>query len=361
VCLLLTVAAGAASARTEINLLAKGAEADLTDVPVSAEVKLPGSLSNVPAEKIEVSLSSTGAAKAVPGQIVRGPDGKARLWWVIPSVRQGSSSKWTARLSRRTGEDTDGFTWKDEKGKHLDLLLAGSGVTRYMYERDTSTSARAHETYKCYHHVYGVDGKSFITKGPHGLYTHHRGIYIGWSRVGFEGNRYDLWHMKPAAVQLHREFATMTAGPVLARSVARIDWKTGDDKDIVLVEERSTTVFRVASGSFGEDTRRGRQSKPTLMLMDFVSTVKAAADVDLNGDPEHAGLTATPSTRAFSTARRTPSPARARRARGRRRPAATRRRRTCSTATASTPRSRRTCRGWRCPTRSRASRTASCT
>jgi hypothetical protein len=73
----------------------------------------------------------------------------------------------------------------------------------------------------------------------------------------------------------------MAAGPVLARSVARIDWKTGDDKDVVLVEERSTTVFR--------------QPTPTLMLMDFVSTVKAAADVDLNGDPEHAGFQYRPS------------------------------------------------------------------
>ena len=281
VCLLLAAAAGAASARAEIRLLVKGAEADLTDVPVSAEVRLPRSLSYVPAEKIDVSVSGTGAAKAVPGQIVKGPDGKVRLWWVIPRVRQGSSTRWTARFSRRTGADTGGFTWKDEKGKHLDLLFAGSGVTRYMYERDTSTSARAHETYKCYHHVYGVDGRSFITKGPHGLYTHHRGIYIGWSRVGFKGKRYDLWHMKPAAVQLHKEFATMTAGPVLARSVARIDWKTGDDKDTVLVEERSTTVYF--------------QSKPALMLMDFVSTVKAAADVDLNGDPEHAGFQYRPS------------------------------------------------------------------
>jgi hypothetical protein len=215
------VAAGAASARGEIGLLVKSAEADLAEVPVSAEVELPGSLSAVPAEEIDVSLSSAGAAKAVPGQIVRGPDGKARLWWVIPSVRQGSSTKWTARFSQRTGEDTDGFTWKDEKGKHLDLLLAERGVTRYMYERDTSTPERSHETYKCYHHVYGVDGTGFITKGPHGLYTHHRGIYIGWSRVGFKGKRYDLWHMKPAAVQLLAHEAGRRAAPQGVRDYGR--------------------------------------------------------------------------------------------------------------------------------------------
>lgn len=280
-CLLLAAIAGPAGARSEVRLLVRGGETDLTEVPVSAEVKLPGSFSYVPAEEMDVSLSGTGAGKAVPGQVVKGPDGATRLWWVIPSVRASSSTTWTARFSRRTRPDAGGYSWKDEKGKHLDLLLGDTGVTRYMYERDRSTSARAHETYKCYHHVYDVRGQGFITKGPHGLYTHHRGIYIGWSKVAFEGKRYDLWHMKPSAVQLHKEFPTKTAGPVLALSVARIDWKTGDEKDTILVEERSTTVYRL--------------SKPTLVLMDFVSAVKATADVDLSGDPEHAGFQFRPS------------------------------------------------------------------
>jgi hypothetical protein len=88
-----------------------------------------------------------------------------------------------------------GFHWKnDEAAGTADLLLGDKPVIRYMYAYDTSTDTRAHETYKVFHHVYGPGSKTIITKGPHGKYTHHRGLYVGWNKTGFEGKSLDFWH-----------------------------------------------------------------------------------------------------------------------------------------------------------------------
>ena len=68
----------------------------------------------------------------------------------------------------------------DRKHKTMVLLKDGKKIARYVYERmDPKDRER---TYKPFHHVYQVDWKGFLTKGPGGRYTHHRGIYFGFSK-----------------------------------------------------------------------------------------------------------------------------------------------------------------------------------
>ena len=175
------------------------------------------------------------------------------------------------------------FSWRDTDGKHLDLLLNGNKVTRYMYAHDTSTGQRTFETYKPFHHVYDAEGNR-LTNGPDGeseylskkiKYPHHRGILIGWNKLTFEGQRYDLWHMKEVH-QVHQKFVELTAGPTMARSTALIHWNGKDGKPI-LVEHRTITVHR--------------QSDAKVILLDFQTELKAVrGDVLLDGDPEHAGV-----------------------------------------------------------------------
>ncbi len=91
-------------------------------------------------------------------------------------------------LSTAFANNKAGFHWKnDEKAGTADLFLGDKPVIRYMYAYDTSTDTRAHETYKVFHHVYDPGSETIITKGPHGKYTHHRGMYVGWNKTGFEG------------------------------------------------------------------------------------------------------------------------------------------------------------------------------
>jgi hypothetical protein len=80
-----------------------------------------------------------------------------------------------------------GFSLRDKPGQYMDILLDGRVVGRYMYAYDKSTRKRQAETYKPYLHVFDAEGKAPITKGPGGQDTHHRGIYIGWQQVHFQG------------------------------------------------------------------------------------------------------------------------------------------------------------------------------
>lgn len=168
-----------------------------------------------------------------------------------------------------------GFSFDDKKGEHLDVKLDGKVVGRYMYAHDTSTKERAHDTYKPYLHVFDADGKAPITKGAGGQYTHHRGIYIGWNKISFEGKSYDRWHMK-SGDQVHQKFGEQKADADSATFTSHVLWQA-DKPDRAIIDEERTTTFRKAG--------------PGRLVIDFTSKLTAPnGDVKLDGDPEHAGI-----------------------------------------------------------------------
>ena len=269
-----------------IRLKVSAPKMDCLDVPAHATIQLPERLADVPVEQISVrviQLDNPFAKVSVPGQIVMNRDKKTELWWVLPRVKAHSTSTWIATLKRREKAGKEVFSWKDKKGEYLDLVFGRRKVTRYMYAYDNSTPQRIFETYKPFHHVFDAQGENLLTNGPDGVhsytrqikYPHHRGIFIGWNRLEFEGQRFDLWHMKEVH-QVHQKFLEQTAGPVLAKSRSLVHW---DDKNgrTIIAEQRETTVFR--------------QGDPTILLLEFRTELKAVSgDVLLNGDPEHAGF-----------------------------------------------------------------------
>ncbi len=193
-----------------------------------------------------------------------------RAWNRILGVSLGA-----AAFLALPGAAPEGFSFKDEAGKHLDVLFGGRIVARYMYEYDKSTPERLHETYKPYLHVFDAEGKAPITKGPGGGYTHHRGIFAGWNKLGAGGKTYDRWHMK-GGEQVHQKFLEQKADGTQASFTSLVHWN--DEAGKPLVEEERTMTFR-------------RAPAPAHVLVDFVTRLKAAAgDVKLDGDPEHAGI-----------------------------------------------------------------------
>lgn len=250
-----------------------------SNVPVSVSLDLPESLSKHPLDKFDVFLYEEGTEEwsMVDGQLLTGSDGRPELWWILPEAAAGQKTTWIAGVIP-TGDmqlSSKDFTWEDTPGDHQDLLFHGRKVIRYMYAFDPSTPERLHETYKPYHHVFDGDGEHLLTKGPGGLYTHHRGIFVGWNRLTFEGKEYDFWHMK-GVVQKHERFLEQTPGPVAARSRYLIHWNYKEN-DPVIIEEREITVYC--------------QPDPTIALVDFRMKLKAPrGDVSLQGDPEHAGF-----------------------------------------------------------------------
>ena len=88
------------------------------------------------------------------------------------------------------------YKWVDEPGKYIELRKGDKPVVRYMYEAiDTSSPEARERTYKPYLHVFSPDGETLLTKGPGGLYPHHRGIYYGFNRITYgDGLKADTWH-----------------------------------------------------------------------------------------------------------------------------------------------------------------------
>jgi hypothetical protein len=165
---------------------------------------------------------------------------------------------------------------KDTPGKHLDVVSDGRVLVRYMYEHDTSDKARHHETYKPYLHVFDAEGRKPITKGAGGLYTHHRGIFLGWSRLQFNGKSYDRWHMTGGDI-VHQEFLKQEAQGETASFTSKTHWH--DEKEQPLLDEERTMTVKAPSEG------------PVRLVIDFQSKLTAAyGDVFLKGDAEHAGI-----------------------------------------------------------------------
>ena len=177
---------------------------------------------------------------------------------------------------------TETLRVRDHQGPYYDLLVDGTRLVRYMQDYDPNSPQRRFETYKPFHHVY--DGPQRLTNGPDGesqyvadniQYPHHRGIYIGWNKLVCEGKRYDFWHM-PNVAQVHQKHERVSSGPRQAAHTAVIHWNDPDG-DPVLVERRQITVRRL--------------DDPAIVLLDFRSDLTAVrSDVELDGDPEHAGV-----------------------------------------------------------------------
>jgi hypothetical protein len=169
-----------------------------------------------------------------------------------------------------------GFALRDKAGQHLDVLLDGKIVARYMYAYDRSTPERLQETYKPYLHVFDAEGKAPITNGgPTGLYPHHRGIFIGWMKIGVDGQTFDRWHMKGGEI-VHQKFLDEKADHDHATFTSQTGWNDAKGKAF-LEEERTVTVRRALN--------------PGRLLIDCTFRLKSLRGaITLDGDPEHSGV-----------------------------------------------------------------------
>lgn len=173
------------------------------------------------------------------------------------------------------GNAVAGFSFSESAGKHTDIKFDDKIVARYMHAFDKSSPEALHETYKPYLHVYDADGIAPITKGSQEQFPHHRGIFVGWSKIKWEGERHDLWHMK-GVYQVHQEYTWQEAGEEGAGLTSRVEWLAPDGKP--LLNEERTMLFAKLPGD-------------GLIGVAFITKLTAVrGDVLLDGDPEHAGV-----------------------------------------------------------------------
>lgn len=162
----------------------------------------------------------------------------------------------------------------------VDIHLAGLLVGRYMVAHDTSSKQRLKETYKPFLHLFDPEGNQLITKGAGGEYTHHRGIFIGWMKMGFDGRTLDRWHMI-GGEQVVQGKVRLIEGIKTSSVDSTVHWNDADGNPL-LVEERSFTFHTAPT--------------PAYVMLDFQSNLNAPrGTVTLDGDAEHAGIHIRPS------------------------------------------------------------------
>jgi hypothetical protein len=263
--------------------------------PVAVLVALPNDFS----ETAHVIVTGPDG-KQQPGQVTRpgllvqplkAGDNQfvGELHFFVPKLAPGESATFTASIGKAREETPLSFRWidsskaKGEKEEYVEqsreLRLGTRPVLRYMHSQlDETTKEARSATFKPYHHMYDPTGQRLVTKGPGGLFPHHRGVFYGWNKItyGADGKKQaDVWHCNNGEYQEHAEVLFEEAGPVLGRHRVKINWR-GRDKEVFAVETRELTAYNTPGG----------------VLVEFASVLTNPADesVKFAGDPQHAGF-----------------------------------------------------------------------
>ncbi|MCG8587273.1 MAG: PmoA family protein [Pirellulales bacterium] len=283
VCAITSFAQQAIAASTKVEVTVEAGKHDRENLPVTVNIELPAALKDA-----KLARQAGGArGPLILGQITKpglsnatakkGNGTVAReLHFILPQLKSGQAKTLVFEVSDSIESPEKQFSWKDDPGKTMTLLYAGKPVLRYMYEKlDESSKARREETYKVFHHVFDPEGDAIVTKGPGGRYTHHRGLYYGFSRCSYgKGKRADTWHSRGKAHQAHKELEASEAGPVLGRHQIAIAWH-GQDGEEFASEQREITVYHLPGGNLIEAASK-------------LHGVELPVKVD--GDPQHAGF-----------------------------------------------------------------------
>ncbi|MDY0165026.1 MAG: PmoA family protein [Thermoguttaceae bacterium] len=206
-----------------------------------------------------------------PGILQDAKDGQRELHFLLPAIGKGESLELKAAFSGAAPEGP-AFSWHDTPGESALLQYDGKPVLRYMYAAFDPNNVE--ETKKVFHHLYDPRGQRLVTKGPGGLFSHHRGLFYGFNRIDYGKGRVDVWHANGGEHQKHVEFLSEEAGPVLGRHCVLIAWN-GRDGAAFAREKREMTVYATPGGR----------------LVEFASQLESTVGpVKLDGDPQHAGF-----------------------------------------------------------------------
>ena len=248
--------------------------------PTSIELRpgkeLPANWTAPGGNGLSAILTPVGGAKPIDAQVVTtGTTKGLEVYWIEKKLDPGMVSSYTLRLRAGGKTASPAFNFKEEAG-FSDLFYGKRPVLRHMTAYDPASKDSLHQTYKTFHHVYGFHDDGFITKGAGGQYTHHRGLFIGFSRTRVGGKQWDFWHCKGVSVR-HEKYdpQAQVLGSVLGRTLSQTGWYDPEGK-VAVRDWRRVTAWRQVDAQ---------------ALIDFVITLEAVSgDVSLKGDPQHAGF-----------------------------------------------------------------------
>jgi len=255
---------------------------DRLNTPAKALVTLPASLSEVRTVVLKSPDGREIVAQLTPPGLLSGqsevPQDQARreVHFILPELKAAETLALEGTI--RAGEQPalKGFRWHDVAGEYAELTFGGRPVLRYVYTPlDESSEASRELTYKVFHHLFDPSGARLVTKGPGGLYTHHRGLFYGFNQITYgDGKKVDAWHCSADAHQSHEAMLSSETGPVVGRHRVAVDWH-GLAKEVFAKEERELTAHKVPGG----------------VMLEFASRLRSTGGtIKLDGDPQHAGF-----------------------------------------------------------------------
>ena len=251
-----------------IQIVVEAGTLDRRDTVVSVPVTIPA-----PSAGATTAILEDGSGRTLQGQIAGGKE----LRFILPQLKAGASAAYKVTFIREASKTDLAFAWKEEADDYAELSLGPRPVLRYMFKGlDETTKESRADTFKVYHHLYDPKGDRLVTKGPGGLFPHHRGLFFGFNQVtyGEDKKKADVWHCTGDAYQSHEKFLLREAGPVFGRHRLAIAWH-GVKKEVFAEEERDVTAYALPGGT----------------LIEFASRVTPViAPVHLDGDPQHAGF-----------------------------------------------------------------------
>lgn len=274
---LLITATTAAHAKS-FNVQIAAGEHNRVNTPISVLVTLPQGTTSANSVSLADAAGNTIAgqltAPSIAADVKKGEGKVAQLNFILPKLAAGESATFTATIGEADTSATQ-YQFKENGKLYDDLLFGDRPVLRYMREPvDDSSAERRSATFKVYHHVYDPSGKVLLTKGPGGLFPHHRGLFYGFNRISYEGKSADVWHCRNGESQSHEETVLQETGPVLGRHVVKIAWRGKDGKPFAN-ELRELTAWNTPGGQ----------------LIEFASRLETEeGEVKLDGDPQHAGF-----------------------------------------------------------------------
>lgn len=266
-----------------VTVTVKGGESAQKNVLVRVPLELPVGVANA----TEAKIKSAGVDALWTGQISKPsllaqpretPDQKLprELTFVVPELAAKAELVLEVAIDP-AAQPKPAFHWENTEGKHSDLMHGDRPVLRYMYEAvdESGNKERRAETMKVYHHLYDPTGKVLLTKGPGGLFPHHRGIFYGFNKITYgDKQSADVWHCNGGESQQHQSFESDDVGPLFGRHCVTIGWH-GKDKKVFATETRELTAYSLPGGT----------------LVEFASRLESnAGEIKLAGDPQHAGF-----------------------------------------------------------------------
>ncbi len=187
-----TIVPASAADRLQWELTVHGGNHDRAHVPVSVKVEVPekfkgaslASLSGIgPGELTRPSLETADRPNAA-GVYAR------ELHFILPELKAGAELKIEAVLPAddRAAASQESFHWKDVPKEHSLLSFGSRKVLDFIDPTlDESSKEKRAETFKVYHHLYSPSGDAVVTKGPGGLFPHHRALFFGFNRITYDG------------------------------------------------------------------------------------------------------------------------------------------------------------------------------